>query len=143
MKYLLVIAAIGVALIAYGIATTGLSPDSDTVPLAGPSEAVLKTLSRQALSGKPAFERSCASCHGGAGQGTQQGPPLVHKTYNPGHHADEAFFRAVRNGVRQHHWRYGDMPKLPEVTAAEFPRIVRYVRELQEAKGIFYEPHRM
>lgn len=143
MKYLLIIVAIGGGLMAYGVVTTGIKQDSSSLTLQGPSEETLKNLSRQALAGKPVFDSSCASCHGGTAEGTKQGPPLVHKTYNPGHHADEAFTRAVRNGVTQHHWRFGDMPKRPEVRDTEIPNIIRYVRELQEANGIFYERHRM
>ncbi|KAA3628290.1 MAG: cytochrome c [Proteobacteria bacterium] len=143
MKYLLLIVTIGIALIGYGVATTGIKTDTSAPITQGPSEEVLRKLSRQALAGRPAFDNFCASCHGGAAEGTKQGPPLVHKTYNPGHHADEAFTRAVRNGVKQHHWRFGDMPARPEVSDGEIPKIVSYVRELQEASGIFYQPHSM
>jgi hypothetical protein len=35
------------------------------------------------------------------------------------------------------------MPPLPQVSDEEVAAIVRYVRELQEANGIFYRPHDM
>jgi hypothetical protein len=35
------------------------------------------------------------------------------------------------------------MPAQPEVTGHEMASIIRYVRELQAANGIFYRPHRM
>ncbi len=143
MKYLYIIAALGAALVVVGVVTQGINTDSAATPIVPPSESVLKTLSSAALAGRQPFERSCAECHGGAGQGTKQGPPLVNSIYNPGHHADESFYRAIHSGVQQHHWRFGDMPRRPEVTDAEIPKIIRYVRELQEANGIFYEPHRM
>lgn len=143
MKYLIAIAVLGVALIAFGVVTQGIKTRPAKTEIVPPPKAVLEKLSRAALAGKPIFERSCAECHGGAGQGTRQGPPLVNRIYNPGHHADESFYRAVHNGVPQHHWRFGNMPRRPEVTDAEIPKIIRYVRELQEANGIFYEPHRM
>jgi mono/diheme cytochrome c family protein len=100
-------------------------------------------LSAQASAGKTAFDANCAQCHGVNASGTTLGPPLLHDTYNPGHHADEAFYRAVRQGVTQHHWPFGNMPPLPQVTDAQLPMIVRYVRELQVANGIFYRPHQM
>ncbi len=112
-----------------------------------PSEAIVRVtvprLSATARAGKGGFDANCAACHGENGAGSPQGPPLVHDIYNPGHHPDRAFFRAIRSGVPGHHWRFGDMPPQPNVRADEFAAIVRYVRELQEANGIFWKPHRM
>lgn len=100
-------------------------------------------LSPQAVLGQQAFDANCAKCHGPYGLGSDQGPPLLHAIYNPGHHPDAAFERAVRQGVRQHHWRFGDMAALPQVTPDEVVLIVRYMRELQQANGIQLEAHRM
>ncbi len=115
----------------------------------GPGRSVVRVdvtvpeLSAQALAGKAAFDDNCAACHGPNASGTKQGPPLVHDIYNPGHHADEAFFVAAKLGVRQHHWPYGNMPAQPQVTADQIRAIVAYVRELQVANGIVTRPHRM
>ncbi|MDE2361032.1 MAG: cytochrome c [Hyphomicrobiales bacterium] len=100
-------------------------------------------LTAQAAEGKKAFDSTCGQCHGLNGAGTDKGPPLVHDIYNPGHHADEAFFVATRFGVRQHHWPFGDMPAQAQVPKEEIVKIVRYVRELQAANGIVYREHRM
>jgi len=100
-------------------------------------------LSPQAASGKRAFDEVCAACHGENALGTDQGPPLVHDIYNPGHHSDESFFVAAKLGVRQHHWPYGNMPPQPDVTPDEVADIVQYVRELQVANGITARPHTM
>jgi cytochrome c len=100
-------------------------------------------LSAVAVVGRKAFDESCASCHGTHGSGTDQGPPLIHDIYNPGHHADSAFYAAAKRGVRQHHWRYGSMPAQPQLTDSQMSAIIRYVRELQRANGITYRPHRM
>lgn len=97
---------------------------------------VVPALSPGAEAGRAAFARGCAACHGAYAEGTASGPPLVHPIYRPNHHADEAFWLAVRRGVRAHHWRFGDMPALPQVDAEETRRIVLYVRELQRANGI-------
>lgn len=102
-----------------------------------------RELSSLAQSGKALFEANCAGCHGQAGAGTDQGPPLVHDIYNPGHHADISFLLAARNGVRAHHWPFGNMPPQPQVNEAQVEAIVKYVRELQEANGITYRPHQM
>lgn len=100
-------------------------------------------LSAMAVAGQKAFEANCAGCHGLSAAGTDKGPPLVHTIYNPGHHSDEAFFFAAKQGVRQHHWPYGNMPPQPQVKDREIEEIVAYVRELQQANGIFYRPHQM
>ena len=68
--------------------------------------------------------------------GTQIGPPLVHKIYEPSHHSDAAFLLAVRNGTVQHHWNFGNMPAQPTVTDAETREITLYVRALQREAGI-------
>jgi hypothetical protein len=70
------------------------------------------------------------------GGGTDNGPPLIHKIYEPNHHGDLAFQRAVRQGSRAHHWRFGDMPPQPQVTDADVSVIVKFIREIQRANGI-------
>ena len=94
-------------------------------------------LSATGQAGERAFNSSCVLCHGVNAAGTNQGPPLVHRIYEPGHHQDFAFRNAVRNGVPAHHWQFGDMPALPNVSADDLERIICYVRELQRANGIF------
>lgn len=101
------------------------------------------TLSSQAAVGAVAFDANCLACHGKNASGTDLGPPLVHDIYNPGHHGDESFWRAVRQGVQQHHWRFGHMAPLPQVSDSQLTAIVRYVRELQQANGIVSRPHQM
>jgi len=100
-------------------------------------------LSASAVEGKRAFDANCATCHGESGIGTGKGPPLVHDIYNPGHHGDMSFLAAAQRGVPQHHWQFGNMPPLPQVTDGQMAVIVRYIRELQEANGIFYRQHNM
>lgn len=87
--------------------------------------------------GQALFAAHCMRCHGEAGHGTDQGPPLVNRIYEPGHHPDAAFYRAVAMGVRAHHWRFGDMPGIGGVSNAEVTAIIGYVRGLQREAGIF------
>lgn len=103
----------------------------------------LPALSEVALIGQEKFNGVCAACHGKNGTGTTQGPPLIHDIYNPGHHADEAFFRAARNGVRAHHWRFGNMPVQDGVSDQDLLAIVQFIREVQLANGITYRQHNM
>ncbi|WP_029042279.1 c-type cytochrome [Cucumibacter marinus] len=89
-----------------------------------------------AQTGEALFGQYCRSCHGDQAAGTDQGPPLVHKIYEPSHHPDAAFYLAAQNGVRAHHWRYGDMPPVEGITEVEIAPIIDYVRAIQRANGI-------
>lgn len=96
----------------------------------------LSATARQTSQGQQAYNDNCASCHGADLQGTRQGPAFIHPVYEPSHHGDEAFYRAAANGVRAHHWRFGDMPPVPGVTREEVGDIIAYIREQQRANGI-------
>lgn len=86
--------------------------------------------------GKALYSRSCATCHGADLNGSDQGPPLLHRIYEPSHHADLAFQFAVRNGVRAHHWQFGDMKPVPNLTPDDVAHITAYVRAEQRKAGI-------
>ena len=98
---------------------------------------VVPALSDQAVAGQQVFNTTCVLCHGVNAAGTNQGPPLVHKIYEPGHHGDFAFRNAVSNGVPAHHWQFGNMPPVPGVGEGEVEEIICYIRELQRANDIF------
>ncbi|MBL4740609.1 MAG: cytochrome c [Sneathiella sp.] len=100
-------------------------------------------LSETAQAGARAFGQSCAACHGKDAGGTDQGPPLIHPIYNPGHHSDQSFFLAAQNGVRAHHWNFGNMPALRHVSPRVISDIVAYIREVQRANGIVTQKHKM
>ena len=87
--------------------------------------------------GEQLYDRNCAGCHGTHARGTDKGPPLAHRVYVPGHHSDQAFYLAARNGVAAHHWRFGNMPPQPQVSAADISAIVRYVRWVQREAGVY------
>ncbi len=126
----LVLAALGmIALLAY----TNRSTDAGQAVTV---EVQPAELSPEAVAGEALFKANCQACHGPNAAGTKLGPPLIHDIYNPGHHSDDAFYLAAATGVRQHHWPYGDMPAQPQVSREEVGRIIRFVRELQEANGI-------
>lgn len=87
--------------------------------------------------GNNLFDSKCSRCHGANAVGTEgSGPPLVHKIYEPNHHADGSFALAAKNGVRSHHWPFGNMPAVEGITDAEIKEVIKYVRYLQRANGI-------
>lgn len=88
------------------------------------------------VQGKPLYVQHCAECHGDRLQGTDKGPPMLHKVYEPSHHADMAFQLAVANGVRAHHWKFGDMAPVAGLTADEVAHITAFVRSEQRKVGI-------
>ncbi len=87
-------------------------------------------------SGAELFADNCAQCHGAKADGTATGPPLVHRLYEPGHHADFAFQNAVQNGIVAHHWNFGDMPAVPGLSEGEVAAVIEHVRQLQRQAGI-------
>jgi len=86
--------------------------------------------------GKALYERNCASCHGLDLKGSDKGPPFLHRVYQPSHHADLAFQLAVKDGARAHHWKFGDMEPVPELTPNDVAHITAYVRAEQRKAGI-------
>ena len=96
----------------------------------------LRTTPPEHRGGEEGYRRHCAGCHGPSAAGTAKGPPLAHRTYEPSHHADASFLLAARNGVAAHHWRFGDMPPLPQAGDNEVKAITAYVRWVQREVGI-------
>ena len=105
--------------------------------LAGRPTSGVEAPSTAGIPGEATFNQKCAVCHGLQAAGSLQGPPLVHRYYEPGHHSDMAFVLAVRRGVRAHHWRFGNMPPVPGLSDADLRAVIDYVRALQRAKGIY------
>ena len=101
------------------------------------------SLSSAAGKGRLVFNTNCASCHGVDAAGGTGGPPLIHNIYNPGHHSNAAFIRAMRSGVRQHHWQFGNMPPQPQVAFGDMVFLMKFIREVQQQNGIKTKAHKM
>ena len=120
--------AVAIAVSATGCASGGGGADGgEPVAVAAPD----------ADKGAALFASSCALCHGELGVGTQTGPPLVHRIYEPGHHSDDSFRSAMKNGVVSHHWNFGNMPARPELSDGDIEDIIAYVRAIQREAGIY------
>ena len=50
-----------------------------------------------------------------------------------------AFALAVYRGVPQHHWSFGDMPRVDGLNDDDITRLVAFVRENQRTSG--FEPY--
>ena len=137
----------GAAVLAAGIAAWVATRPAPQAPApapaaAMPGEAMVQVtppggLAPEEQIGKRAFDAVCAECHGPNAAGREgMGPPLVHDYYKPSHHADMAFVMAAQNGVRAHHWTFGDMPAQSGLSGADVKAIIAYVRAVQRANGI-------
>ncbi len=122
-----------VLLLSLLLAACASAPDRSA---SGTESTGVETESNINYSGAESFTNRCAVCHGDAADGTDNGPPLVHRLYEIGHHGDHAFRNAVNNGVTAHHWTFGDMPPIPNVHEEEINAIICHVRDLQRAEGI-------
>ncbi len=130
------IALLAVALIAWLVLFRSEAPDpamerSDVSP-----SLSIPDFSTEQLAGKALFDANCATCHGDNAAGSEQGPPLVHRIYEPSHHGDQAFILAALNGVRAHHWQFGNMPPVKGVSESDVGKITNYIRTIQRANGI-------
>lgn len=85
--------------------------------------------------GAALFGRFCASCHGENLRGTDRGPSLLSIVYEPAHHGDEAFRRAIALGSPSHHWGFGDMPAIDGVEPGQVEAIIAHVRAVQQREG--------
>lgn len=105
-------------------------------PAFDPASDPASELSRNGARGRVAFNAACAGCHGRDAAGGPGGPSLIDRIYEPSHHDDESIRRAVRNGVKAHHWRFGDMPAQPDMSPETVETVIAFLRETQAAKGI-------
>lgn len=121
-------AALGLA----GVLLAAGSVAAQTVNVPQPSAGLMPN----AAAGKARFEQHCAVCHGGQLDGSDKGPPLLHKIYEPSHHGDASFQMAVRHGTRAHHWNFGDMAPVPGISPDDVAHITAYVRMRQRQVGI-------
>lgn len=101
-------------------------------------QVTVPTLSLTEQNGARSYNTNCASCHGVNAAGKADlGPSFINKIYEPAHHGDHAFVIAAKNGVRAHHWRFGNMPPVPSVSDNDLVEIIAYVRAIQRANGIY------
>lgn len=75
------------------------------------------------------YDGKCAVCHGKALEGTKKGPSLI--PYDPAHHPDGTFRDAITLGVKEHHWKMGNMPPIEGLTDAEIESLIDYIRDVQ------------
>jgi len=85
--------------------------------------------------GATIYQARCASCHGEDLRGTDKGPSQLSIVYEPNHHGDDSYRSAIRNGAPQHHWRYGNMPAVEDITDDQIEQVITYIRTQQQELG--------
>lgn len=130
-----IFAAIGAYMYFAGTKTTQVP--TDTAKALAMVAVNVPDITGAAILGETAFNAKCAACHGANAAGRLGvAPPLIHKTYEPSHHGDMAFIMAAQNGVKSHHWPFGNMPPVEGLTNGDIKNIIAYVRMVQRANGI-------
>ena len=109
---------------------------SRTEPPVAVSGAPMAELPAEYAPGKALFDSHCAGCHGQGAAGTKHGPSFLTKIYEPAHHGDASFVMAARRGVTAHHWSFGNMPPISDLSDDDLVKIIGYVRWVQRQAGI-------
>ncbi|MFT4989866.1 MAG: mono/diheme cytochrome c family protein [Acidimicrobiales bacterium] len=85
--------------------------------------------------GATIYQARCASCHGEDLRGTNKGPSQLSIVYEPNHHGDDSYRSAIRNGAPQHHWGFGNMPAVEDITDDQIEQVIAYIRTQQQELG--------
>jgi mono/diheme cytochrome c family protein len=105
----------------------------------GTKDIVIPAFNPLEQKGGDLFTSRCATCHGAHAAGSDSGPTLIHRYYEPNLHGDSTFYDAIRHGSQAHHWNFGDMPPVNDLGNEDIAAIVAYVRRLQQANGIHWQ----
>ncbi len=127
MKPTLTFAALVVVL------TVALAACGDDDPVTSPSESLVPLAAD--ADGATIYQARCASCLGEDLRGTDMGPSQLSIVYEPNHHGDESYRSAIRNGAAQHHWTFGNMPAIEDITDDQIERVITYIRTQQQELG--------
>ena len=100
---------------------------------AGSSGFTIPSLSTQALDGKGLFSEKCGDCHGAYGEGSDNGPALIHALYDKTIFPDQAVRRAIVEGAVARNWPFGDMPPVEGLGEQEIDGLIAFLREVQAA----------
>ena len=111
------------------------SGTANGVPAATVDEATTNAPLAVDADGVAVYQARCAGCHGDDLRGTEKGPSQLSIVYEPGHHGDASFRSAIRNGAPQHHWNFGDMPVVADITDEQIELVIAHIRAQQEELG--------
>lgn len=118
---------------AFLLLTIVLSACGSDSPVAAPVDGLVPLADE--ADGATIYQARCASCHGEDLRGTESGPSQLSIVYEPNHHGDDSYRSAIRIGVPQHHWNFGNMPPIEAITDDQIERVITYIRSQQQELG--------
>jgi mono/diheme cytochrome c family protein len=127
LKLLIIVIVLSAASLAGAYADEPIDPESVKLPKMTP------TLNQ----GKVTYDDNCSGCHGENAAGTEIGPTFLQHVYRPGQHGNATFYGAVSRGVTAHHWEFGNMEPVEDLTVYDVKKVILYIRALQKMNGVF------
>lgn len=119
-----------VAVVALAMVLTACSTER-----AGSNQSDRPSKTAAGANGVVLYEQHCGGCHGVDLKGTDRGPSQLSVVYALDHHPDESYRSAIANGVRAHHWSFGDMAPVKGLSADQVDAIIGYIRVQQREHG--------
>lgn len=86
--------------------------------------------------GAAVYRANCSACHGDDLRGASTGPSLLLTIYGPEELPDEAIRDAVRNGVSEERFEFGEMPANGALGDERIDLIIDHIRDVQAAEGL-------
>ncbi|NNF54292.1 MAG: cytochrome c [Acidimicrobiales bacterium] len=115
------------------VVTLVLSACGGDDPVAAPPDSLVPLAAD--ADGATVYQARCASCHGEDLRGTDKGPSQLSIVYEPNHHGDDSYRSAISNGTAQHHWSFGNMPAVEDITDDQIEHVITYIRTQQQKLG--------
>lgn len=119
-----VAAAVGVSVILWAAACANSDDNSAASTAVGDPAA-----------GEQTYGDFCGACHGRDFEGSVQGPSQLDAVFEPATTTDADFRSAIRNGVEETNYDYGNMPPIRSLDDQRIADVIAYVRSVQEERG--------
>ena len=132
-----VLKILAITLVMFTIGCESKHNDATAEPITTQISSSNTAIPAEFQKGETSFNSNCMVCHGVGGTGTDKGPTFLDRIYHPNHHGDQAFYRAAMQGVRAHHWEFGNMPPVEGMIRDIMVDIISYIRWLQREAGIY------
>ncbi|BCE00778.1 c-type cytochrome [Marinicellulosiphila megalodicopiae] len=82
-------------------------------------------------------QQGCNACHGEKLEGGLKGPPIIFALYSPSSHSDARLDKSIRQGVKQDHWYFGDMPGYPDMSKQDMKQLINFINTSLKMNDFF------
>ena len=90
--------------------------------------------------GEAIYRANCSACHGDDLRGASTGPSLLYDIYGPDQLTDAGITDAIRNGVEEQRWNFGEMPANGALGDSQIDQIIAHIRSVQSTEGLTPTP---